>query len=109
MIPSRSMPRAAKVLSLAAVLASLVVVVWSAVACAPMSACRWEPRAPTPTPTPMPAPPCSSSEALPDGRCPAPSWDAYVTTRPWARDLDPAVAHPGWPGRPSACGAGKCG
>ena len=105
MLPSRSLPLAAKVFAAAAVAVSLLVVVWAAAACAPMSACRWEPRGPAP----MPAPPCSSSEALPDGRCPAQSWADHVRARPWMRDLDPAVAHPGWRGTPSACGAGKCG
>lgn len=104
MIPSRSLPLAAKVLATAAVAVSLVVVVWAAAACAPMSACRWEPRAPEP----MPAPPCTTREAGPDGRCPAGSWGLYVVERPWMRALDPTVAHPGWPGRPTACGAGKC-
>ena len=37
-----------------------------------------------------------------------PSWADYVRAHPYRRDLDPAVAHPGWPGRVSSCGAGKC-
>ena len=53
--------------------------------------------APRVVPAPMPAPPLVVE-----------SWDAYVRTRPWARDLDPAVAHPAWRGVGTACGAGKC-
>lgn len=77
MIPSRSLPFAAKALALLATLASLLVVLWCAC--------------------------CDSPRAS------SPSWADHVRARPWMRDLDPAVAHPGWPGRPSACGAGKCG
>ena len=99
MIPSRSLPFAAKAVALFASAAALLVTLW--VACG----CCCPPRV---VPAPMPAPPCSSSEALPDGTCPAPSWSDYVKARPWARDLDPAVAHPAWRGVGTACGAGKC-
>ena len=53
---------------------------------------------------------CCTSRVAPDPASAgaSPSWADYVRAHPYRRDLDPAVAHPGWPGRVSSCGAGKC-
>lgn len=53
---------------------------------------------------------CCTSRVAPDPAAAgaSPSWSDYVMSHPYRRALDPAVAHPGWRGARTACGAGKC-